>query len=253
MKVINWRRKLSATLGVSVLLFPSSLSAAGIGANLVVNGDFENVNGGAIGEFNGPLVLHWTGPGLFAYSHDGSSSSAGVVPDYADGANPPNAGHWYFTSNNTNAAFSDVHDPNVYYQDIDLATGVAAAQIAAGTATYRLSAYMSSYLNDADYGNVLAQFRNAANAVIGAALIADVADSGVNNVWSLNSTTGLVPVGTTSVRLSLFGTKASGVSAGGADGYIDNVAFQIVPEPSSLASTAMGLVICLSRSRRRRK
>jgi hypothetical protein len=245
--------KALATLVAGGLLLPSRLSAAGLGANLVVNGDFENVNVGVTGEFNGPLVLHWTGPNLFAYSHDGSSSSAGAVPDFADGANPPNAGHWYFTSNNTNAAFSDVHDPNVFYQDIDISIGVAAAQITAGTATYRLAAYMSSYLNDADYGNVLAQFRDAANAVISAALIADVADSGVNNVWSLNSTTGLVPVGTASVRVSLFGTKASGVPAGGADGYIDNVEFQIVPEPSSIVSTAMGSVICLSRSRRRRK
>src|SRR3954470_21553576 len=174
MKVTNWRRKLSAALIAGGLLSPAAANAAGLNTNLVTNGDFEHVDLNITGEYHGPLVLDWTGPNLFAYSHDGSSSSTGVVPDYADGANPPGAGHWYFTPNNTGGAtFTDVHDPNVYYQDINVSTGDTGAAIAAGNATFDLSAYMSSYLNDPDYGNVLAEFRNAANSPIGSGLISD--------------------------------------------------------------------------------
>ena len=31
--------------------------------------------------------------------------------------------NWYFTPNNTNAEFTDVHEPNTYYQDIAVDTG----------------------------------------------------------------------------------------------------------------------------------
>jgi len=130
MKITNWRRKLSAALMAGGLLVPSAAQSAGLNTNLVTNGDFETVNLAVTGGYNGPLVLGWTGPNLFAYSHDGSSSNAGVVPDYADGADPPNAGHWYFTPNNTNVADpTDVHDPGVYFQDISVGTGDTGAAI----------------------------------------------------------------------------------------------------------------------------
>jgi len=230
-------------------------NAAGLGVNLVTNGNFENVNLNITGAYHGPLVLNWTGPNLFAYSHDGSASSTGVVPDYADGANPPGAGHWYFTPNNTGVNDpTDVHDPGLYYQDIDVSTGPTATAIANGSATFALSAYMSSYLNDPDYGNVLAEFRNAANSPIGSALIDDSADVGPNNVWNLTSANGAVPVGTASVRLSLYGT--SGIAGRGADGYTDNVEFIIrgvIPEPSTAALAGVGLAAVGAGFARRRK
>jgi hypothetical protein len=232
--------------------------AANLGANLVTNGDFENVNVNVTGAYGGPLVLNWTGPNLFAYSHDHSvtpTSPVGGVPDYADGADPPNAGHWYFTPNNTNVPDpTDVHDPNVYFQDINVGTGDTGAAIAAGQARYNLSAFMSSYLNDPDFGNVRAEFRNAANTPIGSALISDSGDVGPNNVWNLTSTSGSVPVGTTTVRLSLYGT--SGIAGRGADGYTDNVDFRIsrVPEPCTIAFAGMGLAAMgLGRLPRRRE
>jgi hypothetical protein len=251
MKINNWCKKLSATLVAAGLVSPAAVHAANLGQNLVVNGTFENVDLATTGAYNSPLVLDWTGPNLFAYSHDGSASSTGVVPDYADGADPPGAGHWYFTPNNA-GALTDVHDPGVYFQDIAVNSGDTAIAIAAGTATYSLEAWMSSYLNDTDFANVLAEFRDGASAVIGSALISDTADAGPNNVWSLVSTNGTVPVGTESVRISLYGTRTAG--GAGADGYTDNVEFVIrgIPEPTTAALAGMGAAASLSVLRRRR-
>ncbi len=253
MRINNWCRKLSSTLVAGGLLMPCAAQAANLGVNLVTNGNFENVDLAVTGEYRAPKVLNWTGPNLFAYSHDGSSSSAGVVPDYADGADPPSAGHWYFTNNNTGgASFTDVRLPDVYYQDIDVSTGGTATAIAAGNATYALSAYFSSYLNDNDAGNVLADFKNSGGGSLGTALITDT-DHGPANVWSLETANGIVPIGTATVRLSLYGTHG-GTGGGGADGYTDNVEFIIrgVPEPSSLALAGLGFAAAGLRARRRR-
>jgi hypothetical protein len=231
MKIRNWRKAIWNVLAAGGLFLPCTAYAADLNTNLVVNGNFENVDLAVIGNYDGPRILNWTGPNLFAYSHDGSSSSGGVVPDYADGADPPNAGHWYFTSNNTGVADpTDLRGSNAYFQDVDLSTGATATAIAAGTATYSLQGFFSSYLNDGDYGNVDVDFWDATGFPVGAAHIDDSADAGPNNVWSLISTSGNVPASTASVRISLFGTPVNF----GADGYIDNVDFRIIAEPSTI-------------------
>jgi hypothetical protein len=249
MKINNWCRRLSAALVAGGLLAPGAVHAADLGVNLVVNGTFENVNPAVTGAYNSPLILDWTGPNLFAYSHDGSSSNAGVVPDYADGADPPGAGHWYFTPNNAGALL-DVHTPGEYYQDIDLSTGLTAVAIANG-ATGSLSAYMSSYLNDADSANVQVEFRNAASAPLGTVTLTDN-DIGPNNVWNLNSTNFPIPGGTASVRLSLYGFSPDPNRGG--DGYMDNVEFIVrgIPEPSSLILAGLGIAAGAVAYRRRR-
>ena len=52
-------------------------------------------------------------------------------------------------------------------------------------------------------------------------------DAGTNNVWSSNTKTGVIPIGTKTVRLSAYGTAVNG----GPDGYIDNVDFQVAVVP----------------------
>ena len=110
MKIRNWCRKLSVTLVASGVLMPCAAMAGNLGVNLVTNGTFENVELNVTGDYGGPIVLNWTGPNLFAYSHDDSVTPAapGVCPTTpTDGADPPAAGHWYFTNNNTGVATSD--------------------------------------------------------------------------------------------------------------------------------------------------
>jgi hypothetical protein len=255
MKINNWCRKLSSTLVAGGLLMPCAAQAANLGVNLVTNGDFETVDVNTTGAYGGPKVLNWTGPSLFAYSHDDSVTPTAPlgVPDYADGADPPGAGHWYFTPNNTGLADpTDVHDPDTFYQDIDVSTGATATAISGGIAAFNLQAYMSSYLNDTDVAHVRADFRNSGGTSLGQGQIDD-SDPGPDNVWNLNSANGSVPIGTATVRISLWGTRTAG--GGGADGYMDNVSFVItaVPEPASGALAGVGVLAAGMGLRRRRE
>jgi hypothetical protein len=239
MKVTNWRRKLMSSLAAGGMLSSSIASAANLDTNLVMNPGFETVNSGTTGDYSAPMVVNWLGGPGFAYSHNPGVTG---IPDYADGTDPPGAGDWYFTANNNpGSATGDWRAASQVFQDIDVSTGPTGSQIAIGEAAFKLSAFMSSFENDNDSGNVQIDFRNSGGTNIGSASISDL-DFGPNNVWSLNSNAGLVPVGTASVRVSIFGTPRNG----GADGYIDNVDFQIADAANELlflqVNTATGQV-----------
>jgi hypothetical protein len=218
MKVTDLRRKLIASLVAGGMLAPGAVRAANLNENLVINGDFETVDLATTSTYNSPRILNWQGGPGFAYSHDGSSSNGGVVPDYADGADPPGAGHWYFSPN----LGTEFDAPGEFYQDINVAGGDSGTVIATGAAGYIMSAWMSSYLNDDDFANVHLDFRNSGGSSLGTALLSD-SDPGPANVWNLNSGSGLIPVGTATVRLSVYGQRVDS----GPDGYTDNVSFQI--------------------------
>ena len=82
---------------------------------------------------------------------------------------------------------------------------------------------MSSYLNDDDFANLHVEFRNSVGGVIGAGAVVSDNDAGPANVWNLNTGTGGIPIGTATVRLSVYGTPIDA----GPDGYTDNVSFQV--------------------------
>ena len=250
MKVTDLRRKLWAALATAGMLGPAAAYAANLNQNLVINGDFEHVDLATVGAYNGPKILDWVGTARspFAYSHDGSSSNFGVVPNYADGAAPPpvapaTSNHWYFTSNTTAAAGGIyINAPGQVYQDVDVSTGDSAAAIAIGLASFKVSANMSSYLNDSDLGHVHLDFRNSVGASLGTAILDDN-DPGSSNVWDATPATGTIdpvmltggiPAGTTLVRVSIYGTRSAG--GPGPDGYIDNVDFRLVNAPVLVAA-----------------
>lgn len=246
MKVIRWTRGLLLSLAAGGAIGLGTASGAPLDTNLVTNGDFENVDLNSTGNYGGPRILDWSGLAAFAYSHDGSSTAAGVVPDYANGAAPPNAGHWYFTANN---GVPDITAADQFYQDIDVSAGDTGATIAMGLARYHLSAAMSSFDRDRDYGNVHLAFLDPASNLLGDALLVD-SDRGVMNVWTIESLEGSVPIGTSSIRLSLFGTPIDL----GPDGYIDNVTLSIsvVPEPGGGLLGSVALAVGGMATRRRR-
>src|SRR4051812_9992491 len=220
MKVTNWRRKLMASLVAGGVMTPAAASALNLDTNLIANPGFESVDTGITGDYGAPKINNWSGTNAFAYSHNPGLTG---VPDYADGLDPPNAGNWYFSSNNNpGSATGDFRAPNQVYQDVNVSAGPTGTQIATGEAAYKLSAFMSSYLNDSDSGNVQLDFKNSGGTIIGSAIISDP-DFGPNNVWSQTSKVALVPVGTATIRASIFGTPRNF----GADGYIDNVDVQL--------------------------
>ncbi len=222
MKVTDLRRKLLAALAAGGMLAPSAIFAANLDTNLAVNGDFENVDintilGGAV------KILNWdAGTDIgYAYSHTGALDGMGnVIPDYANGGPLASGGNFYFTPN---ATPGDIHVAGQMTQLIDVSSGTTGSLIATGNAAYKMSAYFSSYANDLDFGSVYAQFLDSSMTVLGAAQV----DDNDTTTWSQNFGGGLIPVGTATVKLSIFGTRITG---GGPDGYIDNVDFRVTNE-----------------------
>jgi hypothetical protein len=215
MKVTDLRRKLIAALAAGGLVIPGTIHAANLNTNLLANSGFENVDfTGTLGNYNAPKILDWIGDG-FAYSHDGS----GGIPDYANGGPLAGGGSFYFTAGRPGA---DITAPSIFYQDIDVSTGPSGSLIAGGTAAYKIGGFFSSYLSQGDFGTLHLDFRNSANVSLGTAAVSDNDTS----TWSQNFRGGPIPVGTSTVRVSLFGTPLSGSP----DGYIDNVDFQVTNE-----------------------
>ncbi len=232
MKVSDLRRKLIATLAAGGLLAPtvltpSVLHAANLDTNLVINPGFENVDLNMFGgTYDSPAILQWTGPTSFAYAH---ADGGGFGPDYANGGPLAGGGAYYFTPNNMTP---DATAPGQYFQDIDVSTGPTGTLIAGGTAAFRVSADFGSYATQGDLGHVHLNFLNSSNVALGSAEIVNPNPT----TWTNVTQGGLIPTGTATVRVSLFGTTPVG---GGPDGYIDNVDFRVVNEviQSALAVT----------------
>jgi hypothetical protein len=221
MKVTNLRRKLAATLAAAGLLAPSAAYAANLNTNLVVNGGFENVGSTFMG--NTIEIIDWGGTKMgFAYSHQPDITT---IPDYANGGPLASGGLYYFYPGSN----SNDTPEEALTQDINVSTGPTGTLIAAGTATFNLSAYFSTYLTQADRGIVQADFLNG-STVLGTTMITPPVGRALTT-WTPFVNSGLIPVGTQTVRVSTYGVAA----AGGSDGYTDNIDFRItnaVTEPA---------------------
>ena len=225
MKVTDIRRKLAATLVAGGMLAPVA-SAADLDTNLVANPGFENVNiNSSEGGYNAVEILDWTDGTEtgFAYSHDGSLDGAGMtIPDYANGGiytggmAPAGTGSFYFTSN---ATPDDITGPGQVSQLIDVSTGDTGTLIGVGEAAISVEGFFSSFGGNTDFGTIQVDFLDAGASTIDSVLVND-SDT---TTWTFESGGGLVPVGTETLQVSVFGTPISG----GPDGYIDNVDVQI--------------------------
>jgi hypothetical protein len=220
MKVTDLRRKLIATLAAGGLIAPGVLQAANLNTNLLINAGFENVDLGTVGNYSGPKILDWTTTGgisAFAYAHEGQG---GQGADYANGKPLAGGGQYYFSAGNGTPV--DVTAAGQFYQDINVSTGPSGTLIAGGNAAFKLSAFFSSYLTQGDFGSVNVSFLNNSAVSIGNATVKDT----TTNAWGQDFIGGIIPVGTATVRVSVFGTALSG----GPDGYVDNVDFQVTNE-----------------------
>jgi hypothetical protein len=227
MKVTDWRRKLAASLVAGGMMAPTAVRAANLDTNLLLNPGFESVSFTSVGGYGGPSILDWTAGTRqgFAYSHNLSNG----IPDYANGRPLSGGGNWYFTSNSglDGSTTDDADAPGKVAQVVDVTAGATAAQIASGEAVVNLSGFFSGYLNNGDYGHLHVEFLNAGNASLGTTEITNINDT---STWRSKSSTAPVPVGTASLRVSVFGTPLSG----GPDGYIDNVDVRVKTAASEL-------------------
>jgi hypothetical protein len=142
--------------------------------------------------------------------------------NYDNGGPLAGGGTYYFTPNGNATGTPDVTAAGRVSQNIDVSGGPSGALIATGNAAYKLGAFFSSYLTQGDFGTVHVDFLNATSISLGTASVSDNDPT----TWTQNFAGGLIPVGTATVRLSVFGTPLSG----GPDGYIDNVEFQVTNE-----------------------
>jgi hypothetical protein len=240
LRISNWCKKLSAALIAGGLLAPSALNAATLNTNLVANSGFEDVDTGVTCCFGAVKINGWADGSQTGFAYNYSLG-------YDNGGPLAGGGNFYFTSNGDGdvGAAGDVTNPGQVAQRIDLSTGDTAASIATGQATFQLSAFFSSYLDQGDFGSVRVEFLDASLSPVGtAAVISD------NNTatWSQVSTTGPIPSTTFEARVSVFGTPLTG----GPDGYIDNLDFRVVPEPATEWLCSLGFVAAGFMLRRRR-
>lgn len=242
MKISSWTRKLSAAMVAGGLMAPIAANAAPTGTNLIVNPGFENVDLTTTTYYNSPQILDWSFPGTppgpgFAYSHDLSGNS---VPDFANGT-LATGGHWYYTPGNyaIGPPLGAKHESRAtaITQDIDVSTGPSASVISAGSASYNLSAFFSTYGSQADRGFVRAEFLGTLDAFLGSAEVSTPAATVLSD-WTQFFASGAIPIGTLKVRMASWGEIGP---PGSPDGYTDNVSFSVVPEPSSIMLVGLGL------------
>ncbi len=203
------------------------------GANLVVNGNFEDTNSFA-GPFGSAGINAWEIteiPGQPAFTYSFTENPPSAEPYTAD---PPEGfGERYY------AGFS-----SPVFQTLDVSEGDTAAAIAAGEATYDLSAFFSSYFSQGDFSTLTARFLDESGQVLGEAsigseeFVANIpTDPDGRKFWEQDATGGVIPIGTAQIELEL---DATGLSGGFEDGYVDLVNFQVngpagvIPEPGSL-------------------
>lgn len=230
----------------------SASRAQSFATNLIVNGDAESGLGVPDNTSTSLVVPGWTRPLL--PGGDNAFSAVKYVPvqgpDTFPGFNSPgpaDRGLNFFAGGPSTAH-------SVARQSIDLTA--MGASIDAGV-SYTLSGYLGGFDIQEDTATLTVSFRTGSDLPIGSASIGPVGPlDRAGTGLEFRSTTGLVPVGTRSVVLTLDLTRVDGDYN---DGYADNLSFQLtsspspVPEPEAWAvvvGAALGGIALVRRSLR---
>ena len=171
MKVTNWRRKLMASLVAGGVMTPAAASALNLDTNLIANPGFESVDSGILGVYDAPKILNWSGTNAFAYSHNPGVTGFPTMP--MDRIRPaPATGISRPTTIQVRPPATSAHPTrSIKISMFRRAPPVPRSRL--GEAAYKLSAFMSSYLNDSDAGDVQLDFKNSGGTIIGSAMITD--------------------------------------------------------------------------------
>jgi hypothetical protein len=222
MKVTNWRRKLAASLVAGGLMTPAAAYAAPLNQNLALNPSFEMVGAGTCC-YSATEILNWTDGTQTGFAYN-------VSQGYDAGGPLAGGGSYYFTPN-AEGTGADITEPGQVSQNIDVSAGAVAGttgfQIGIGEAAVKLSGFFTSYLTHGDIGNLHVEFFNSGGTSLGSAQIS--AKSPIT-AWHQVTGASFVPVGTTRLKASIFGTPVTS----GPDGYTDLVDVQVTEAVNEL-------------------
>ncbi|OYU28337.1 MAG: hypothetical protein CFE41_06210 [Burkholderiales bacterium PBB2] len=208
-----------SALALSLFAAGFGAHAANLGQNLIVNG---NAEGGVAG---------WTafaGVDLFQSVAYGSNWVLPTQPG------PVDRGSYLFAGQASPASAG--------FQLFDVSN--LSSLIATGGASFTLDGYLGGWTNQGDNALVYVSFLDGANTEIGSATLGPVtpADRGNQTGLLYRQTQGFLPVGTTTINLSL---SMERLNSSDNDGYADNLSFVIntapVPEPETYALMGLGL------------
>jgi hypothetical protein len=227
MKVTNWRRKLVASLVAGGLMAPCALEAANLDTNLVTNPGFEDVDVGTICCYHGAAtkINSWTNGSLagFAYNNELEELNGSGNLGWDDGGPLAGGGKYFFgpASGSDDMNYQSVTSPGLVAQNLDVSTGPTGTQIASGQAAVVLSGFFTSYNGQNRHGFMQVDFLNAGGTSLGSTRITSL---GEPHPWHQERGAAVVPVGTATLRASLFGDNFNA--------YIDNVDVRITDATS---------------------
>lgn len=194
--------------GHAVGLAAAGPVAAGLGRNLVFNGDAEYGRGfGSNGTQQ--YAAGWDDPGPGGITQIDYAAGNGF-PSVQD-PGPVNRGSNFF-SGGTNGV-------STMTQQIDVSN--LGASIDSGGVNFALAAWLGGYSSQTDSATVIAHFLSAANSEIGSAQLPAVTAAERGNVTKLifREFRGELPELTRSIRVELTATQSFGEN----DGYADNI------------------------------
>lgn len=215
----NWDGKMNGVID-DVKIYNRALNDTEIfsnyrtGSSLIVNCDAEADQTAAGSGSTNHDVSGWNNEnGEFTVVR--YASTGGSYPTTTD-PGPDGRGAFFFSGGQTaTSSASQIINVSAYAAPIDFRIQ-----------KYNLSGYLGGFANQADNARVTATFRDAANNPIGSAVIGPVTPADRNGVTSLlsRSASGILPIGTRSVKIALLFTRFEGTFN---DGYADNLSFTL--------------------------
>jgi hypothetical protein len=232
MKVTNWRRKLAASLVAGGLLAPCAVEAANLDTNLIINPGFEDVDVGTPCCYLSAAVKinSWTSGSRvgFAYNNQLPKLDGSGNLGWDDGGPLAGGGTYFFgpasgTEGVQDVDYFSVLNPGEVSQNMDVSTGPTGTLIASGEAAVVLSGFFTSYNGQNRHGFMQVEFLNAGGTSLGSTVINSL---GEPHPWHQERGTSIVPVGTATLRASLYGDNFNA--------YIDNVDVRITSGANEL-------------------
>jgi hypothetical protein len=217
MKVTNWRRKLMASVVAGGLLAPCAVKGANLDTNLVINPGFEDVDVGTVCCYQSAAtkINSWSSGSLtgFAYNNQLEELDGSGELGWDDGGPLAGGGTYFFgPASGDSVDYQSVTSPGLVAQDINVSTGPSGTLIASGDAAVVLSGFFTSYNGQNRHGFMQVDFLNASGTSLGSTVINSL---GEPHPWHQERGSAFVPVGTATLRTSLYGDNFNA--------YIDNV------------------------------